>query len=100
MSKGRVVVPFSKADMEYIKSAEDAAEIPGSILVQKAVGGRAYHKSPEQAGDDGEGRIWDVMEAMFREMGEVGRHYFGASGFLIGQWSGKNGGMGWVEMTL
>ena len=100
MSKGRVVIPFSNADMEYIKWAEDAADIPGSIMVQQAVGGRSYHKSPEQAGDDAEGRIGQIMEEMFGEMGNVGRNYFATKGFLIGQWSGKYGGMGWVEMTL
>ena len=100
MSKGRVLIPFSKADVTYIKSAKDAAEIPGSIFVQMGVGGLRYHKSPEQEGDDGEGRIGQVMEEMFGEMGEVGRRYFDTKGFLIGQWSGKNGGMGWIEMTL
>jgi hypothetical protein len=89
MSKGRVVIPFSNADMEYIKWAEDAADIPGSIMVQQAVGGRSYHKSPEQAGDDAEGRIGQVMEEMFGEMGNVGRNYFATKGFLIGQWSGR-----------
>ena len=67
-------------------------------MLQKGVGGLLRKGRHEESGDDGEGRVGDVMAEMFRLMGNVGWYFFNTDAILIGHWSGKNGGGGWVEL--
>ena len=97
-SRGKVRIPYSKADIRFINSAPGET-IPGWKLVQGRVGD-VWYQSPDEEEDDAEGRIAEVREKMFKELRKVGRKHFDIGGGLIACWSAKDGGMGWVEMTL
>lgn len=54
----------------------------------------------EEEGDSGEERIGVLMEWLFGKLERVGKKYLGARSVMVGEWSGKDGGSGWVEMRL
>jgi hypothetical protein len=97
-SKGKVHIPYSMADIKFINSAP-CGTVPGWKLVQGRVGD-VWYKIPDEQEDDAKGRIAEVREKMFKELKKVGRRHFDIGGGLIACWSAKDGGKGWVEMTL
>jgi hypothetical protein len=85
------------------RGKEEDKEVPFGMVEERPIGGRAWGEIQVVDGEvgemDGEDRLCVVREEMFRRLSKLVRYTKGA-GTMHFWWSGKERGMGGVELRL